>query len=359
MLKAVAQLKTLRSLDLCINLPANFYLAPDLSPLLLNAPCVAHLSALTALTRLRLVMSDCYEHAADSYLTRQYFSAHPESAGSRAEVQEAHRTSLLSALRCMPQLQHLHCPTLWLAPGDAAALSALTRLSLAGLMPPPVEQQLAQPAAGGSQRPPTHAAGVMALPPQLQELALLKRTSPRALALLQPPPSFNDLDFNELSFGTTDVTAEGRLRPEAVAAVGPAVRLILSYCDCNYNKFVVGADGGPGQLQPREDSPDGHMEWIRQLKGLDVCGSISLDKIELSTGDLCCLAQTLPGLTGKRKEASTCMLGGHARLARGAALPPGAPPVVALIGCCLYRTCNCAPPTATCRTVYGAAWSPT
>ncbi len=307
-LDTVAQLKTLRSLDLCINLPEEIICRPDLSALRPNAPCVAHLSALTALTRLRLVMSECYEHAADSYTA--HFGAAPEGGGSWAEVQEAHRTSLLAALRCMPQLQHLHCPTLWLTAGDAAPLTALTSMSLAGLLPPPLEQPSMQPATVGALRNPTKAVGravAIALPPQLRELTLLKRTSPRALALLQPPPSLIELDFNELSFGTTDVTVEGRLRPEAVDAVGAAVQLLLRFCCCHYNKFIVGADGGPGPLQPREDSPDGHMEWIRQLKGLTVCGSVLLDKIELSAGDLCCLAQTLPGLTGKRKGANTCI----------------------------------------------------
>ncbi len=312
-LKTVAQLKTLRSLDLCINLRDEVVRAPDLSPLRSNAPCVAHLSALTALTRLRLVMSECYEHAADSYAKQSRPDFPLEAGGSRAEVQEAHRTALLSALRCMPQLQHLHCPTLWLAPGDAAALSALTSLAVGGLLPPPVGPPPMQPAAEETLRPPTQAAGVMALPPQLRELALLNRASPRALALLQPPLSFTDLHIDEMSFGTTDVAVEGRLRAEAVAAVGPAVQLVVRYRSRSLRKFIVSADGAPGRLQPREDSPDGHMEWIRQLQGLGVVGNLEIDNVELSTGDLCCLAQTLPGLTGKRKGAGTCAYPGLPR----------------------------------------------
>ncbi len=299
MLETVAQLRTLRSLDLCINLPDSVNSATaDVRPLLLNAPCVAQLSALTALTRLRLVMSECYEHAGDSYF--QNFGATPENEAAWAVVKEAHRAALLAALHCMPQLQQLHCPTLWLAPGGAAPLTALTSLALAGLIPPPLEQQLAQPAAGGSLRPSTHAAGVLALPPQLRELVVLNRASPRVLALLQPPLSFAYLEVDELSFGTADVTSEGRLRAEAVAAVGPAVRLLLKYRGKGSGyRMAVAGDGGPRRLQPREGSPDGHMEWIRQLKGLDVCGSLHLAKIELGTGDLYCLAQTLPRLAGK------------------------------------------------------------
>ncbi len=41
------------------------------------------------------------------------------------------------------------------------------------------------------------------------------------------------------------------------------------------------------------------MEWIQQLRGLDVFGSVALYSTALHAGDLSCLGQTLSNLTGE------------------------------------------------------------
>ncbi len=288
----VSHLRTLRRLHL-VN---DWYLA-NCTPNAVrpHATCVARLSALTGLKHLGLVLSDCYEHDGHSYYKQRQDD---EQHGAWVEVREAHRTSLLSALRCMPQLLQLYCPTLWLRPSEAAPLAALTSIILGGLLPPPAG---AGPGglAGGGGSPARLAAGVP-LPPQLQELSLKVGASPRALAQLQPPPSLVHLDVGLLRFGVSDVD-EDRLRPEAVAAVGPAVRTLVA---CRHpthgpSHIRIRADAGAGQLLPREGSPNGHMEWVQQLRGLEAFRNLTLTDVRLRPADLCCLGQALPDLQGK------------------------------------------------------------
>ncbi len=289
----IAQLRSLRSLSLTAHLDPDDCTPDTLRP---HATCVAHLSALSALTSLKLELSDCYEHDGHSYNKQQKDG---EQHGAWVEVREAHRTSLLSALRCMPQLQHLDCPTLWLRPSELpACLTALTSLTLGGLLPPPAGEGTVH-AAGGSARPLAEGG---ALPPQLRDLVLKDSASPRALASLRLPPSFTRLEVTMLRFGTTDVTPDMRLRPEAVAAVGPAVRMAVAHRDaaCGPKAVCFLGDGGDGTVLPREDSPNGHSEWIRQLRGLDVFRTLVLQGWGfVSTGDMCCLAEALPGLQGE------------------------------------------------------------
>lgn len=60
----------------------------------------------------------------------------------------------------------------------------------------------------------------------------------------------------------------------------------------------IRADGGAGQLLPRDGSPNGHSEWIQQLEGLDVYRKLRLVNVRLRPADLCCLGQALPDLQG-------------------------------------------------------------
>ncbi len=286
---AVAQLRTLHSLHLTTsNLDPTVGFPEALRP---HATCVARLSALTALTSLYLNLANYYEHHGDSWERQQQDG---EQHGAWCEVREAHRTSLLSALRCMPQLQHLDCPTLWLRASELpAALTALTSLTLGGLLPPP---------AGGHPLGLRDAGHGVALPPRLQEMVLQQGISPRALAELQPPPSSFHLDVSVMSFGMSDVLIDGHVRPEAVAVVGAAVRTLVacrSQADDGPHRICITEDGSPCLLLPREESPSGHMEWIQQLQGLDVFKKLELESISLSTADLCCLGQVLPGLKGE------------------------------------------------------------
>ncbi len=289
----VSHLRTLETLHLALG-----WYPDDCTPNAVrpHAACASRLSSLTGLTRLELKLSVCYEHDGDSYRRQEDDG---EQHGAWVEVWEAHRTSLLSALRCMPQLQHLDCPTLWLRPSELpASLTALTSLTLGGLLPPPL------PPAG--QEPLGLAAAPVAstaLPPQLQELVLKEGTSPRALAQLQPPPSLVHLDVRLVRFGVSDVD-EDRLRAEAVAAVGPAVRTLLAYRrrPCGPGMICIHGDGGDDHLFPRGGSPNGHMEWIQQLQGLDVFKKLELVNVRLHPADLCCLGQALPDLQGKAQR---------------------------------------------------------
>ncbi len=293
MISTVAQLTTLESLLLMTSFdPAS----TPLEAVRPHATCVALLSSLTALTQLQLRPSRRYDNRVDSW------SVFEEDGGQHkawCAVREAHRSSLLSALRCMPQLQHLHCLTLFLQPSELAALTALTRATLMGLLPPAVGQQPSPREGRGLISLP--AAGCVALPPHLQELVLVWGASPRAYAALQPAAAFSGLHARALVFGMSDVDTEGRLRAEALAAVGPAVRLLTTYRDPTPGSgcFSIDGDGSYWPLQPRAGAPTGHIEWIRQLQGLDAFRSLELYNIDLRAGDLSCLGQTLSNLTGE------------------------------------------------------------
>ncbi len=302
-LGAVAQLKSLRSLRLATNL--RFGLAPEaLRP---YASCVGRLSSLTALTHLYLETPMGYAGHGNSWHEQQQEGEEHEVW---CEVREAHRAALLSPLRCMPQLQQLECPTLWLRPSELPVqCTALTSLSLKGLRPPAVEA----PQGAGDNGAGAQVAGA-AMPPQLQELTLRGAASPRALALLRPPVCFARVGA-AIAFGPSDVTPEGHVTAQAVEAVGPAVRLLAAYrgrtsgCDdvdwySDSDFWQISSWGacGHGMMLPREGSPNGHIEWIRQLQALDVYGSLTLSGVALSFGDLRCLGQTLARLTSRLPE---------------------------------------------------------
>ncbi len=285
MFSAVAHLTTLESLSLLTNSAPT---APE--AVRTHATCVACLSTLTALTHLQLQPSWSYDHHGNSWSIMQRDG---DRHGAWHRVRAAHRAALLSALCCMPRLQDLCCPTLWLQPSELAPLTALTSVNLRGLLSPAVGRPQEQQDPGRAGAP----GASVALPPNLQELVLGVGVSPRAFALLRPSPAFSRLYAQGLTFGMSDVMEDGQLRPETVEAVGPAVRLLTTYRDptAESSSFFIDGDCGPSLLQPRA----GHMEWIRQLRGLAAFRSVGLYNMALRAGDLSCLGNTLCNLTGE------------------------------------------------------------
>ncbi len=321
MYRAIAQLKTLQALRICTENDMEVSSADELLP---HANCVTHLSTLTALTRLHLERTRCYEHHGGSMsciqaeINREEEEAErdPEDEDEETDsplrkLRAAHRTSLLSALRALPQLQHLHCPTLWLQPSEAASLTALTSLTLGGLLPPLAREHALNPTRSNALFPLAFAAAPGALLPRLQELALQTAVSPRVLALLHPPASLNRLTASTLRFGVWDVDREeGLLLPEAVASVAPAVQQLTAFPhngnppsnsneaqDCS---ICIQGAGDLWLLRPRAGAQGGHSEWVLQLQGLDgAYGHLAMHQLELSTEDLSCLGRTLPNLRGE------------------------------------------------------------
>ncbi len=335
--RAVAQLTSLQTLR--IRTEVDLHVCHEAEEFAPNASCVSHLSALTALTRLHLERTACYEHTGGSDIHspggvnlaefEEVQDSEEEESDSEDEasrcpwckLRDAHRTSLLSALRAMPQLQHLHCPTLWLRPAEAASLAALTSLTLGGLLAPLslVREHAFHRSRSSAFFPlaatPDPAPG--ALPPRLQELTLQNAVSPKVLALLHPPPSFARLTVRTLRFGVWDVDPEEahQLLPQAVSSVAPAVQLLTAFpCpdnrdtpskthkidEVNNRAICIQAAGCWWRMQPRTGALGGHSEWVRQLQGLDVVyGHLALEHMELSAEDMCCLGQTLPHLRGE------------------------------------------------------------
>ncbi len=253
-----------------------------------HATCVAHLSTLTALTSLHLELPSCYEPAGDSWWRQQADGREHEAW---EEVREVHRASLLSALRAMPQLQHLYCFRLWLRASEAASLTALTSLTLGGLLPPPQLQQ---------QQPVTDSlAGASAaggLPPHLCTLTLTGGISPKVLAALHPPPSLTQLDASRIRFGTSDVSPGCRMQPVVMKDVRTAAvllgRLMAGTC---HKEITFKADCGMEQL--RAPWVAGHVEWIRGLAPLGTwLEGLKLERVRLQHADVVCLVSTLPML---------------------------------------------------------------
>ncbi len=235
-------------------------------------------------------------------------------------MREVHRASLLSALGCMPQLQHLHCHTLWLRPSDLASLTALTRITLGGLLPPtaaPVQVPAAvdasassaaaagAAAAAAAARPST-AAG--ALPPQLQSLILAKAASPSALAALQPAPNLKHITLYRIRLGTSDVSPDGRVLPTVAADVGLAARLLAPFVESSeLDDLTVAADCGPRPMGPPEAGLQGHTGWIRELAAVSALERLHISDVQLHVGDLTSLVSVLPDLkasTGIRRCAT-------------------------------------------------------
>ncbi len=273
-ISSILQLTQLRALYLTIPVDPDEWTPDNFAN---YATSLARLSALAALTELELDLSPCYQMGGDSL---HMMLEGEDDHELWAQVREVHRTSLLSALRAMPQLQRLHCPTLWLRPSEAATLTALTRLQLGGLLPP---------------LPGESSSSSNLLPPRLADLCLDLAVSPRALASLQIPSTLTLLRACRLRFGMSDVNQETcQLLPETVAAVGPAVRLIKAFQPNGSlgRSWLLTADGAARPLLPRAGVPGGHAEWLRQLGALDGV-DLALRGFALQGEDVCCLAQTL------------------------------------------------------------------
>ncbi len=287
----LSQLTDLRSLQLR-------YISQATSPEAArpHATCVARLSALTALTRLELAPKVWSAIEYDGWYD---WATDRDLHGAWCEVREVQRAALLSALHCMPQLQRLWCGVDWLRPSELPSLAALTCLTLGGLLPPDAGQE------------PRSAC--VDMPPKLHTLRLRTGVSPRALALLRPSATFARLGVGVLQFAVSDVTADGLLLQETVEAVGPAVRLLLAHRDSHfrpaghsdadpYAKLTISGRTSDF-LRPWEGSCCGHMEWVRQLQGLDEAFEcVVLEGLDLSPADLSCLGRTLCNLKGKRRR---------------------------------------------------------
>ncbi len=278
LLSRVAKLTQLRSLHLDLSLDPS---GCTLNAMRRHAPLPAHLSALTALTSLQLELPDCYEPAGDSW-ERQQQDGRRHAAWE--EVREAHRTSLLSALRHMPHLQDLTCRKLWLQPSELACLTALTSLTLGGLLPPERQQP------NGN----SIAAAVCTLPPRLQTLILAGGASPSFLATFQPPPSLKEFNVSCVRFGMADVSPYFELLPQAARDVSSAAVLLAGFAA---RAVRIVAECCAGLLEPFEDAADSHEAWIRGLGPLSTSlKDLTIQGVQLLVGDLACLVSTLPEL---------------------------------------------------------------
>lgn len=293
-LSSVATLSGLRSLTLMTN-PHPDTCTPE--ALHRHVSSLWSLSALTALTHLDLVLPKCYTPIADSYFRATKVSDSDRYAWE--SVREQQRHAILSAVRCMPHLEDLRCPTLWLSTADTALLTSLTSLVLGGLLPPPPPLHPPSPFAVGAAAPgPLSGATGGTLPPLLEHLNLNIGVSPRTLAALQLPPNMAHLYVYRMEIGMSDVAPDGSIFPETVDAFGPALQLLLPYLDgcdddsCQMHLFVEYRH----LMRPREGSLEGHAEWIKQLKGMDTFYWVALKGIAMQEGDLKCLASTLPEL---------------------------------------------------------------
>ncbi len=298
MLSTITTLTQLRSVNL--NLADPTISSPDAARH--HAATWLYLSALTALTSLKLELSDCYKSAGDSWRRQQQDGEEHEAW---EEVREVQRTSLLSALRAMPQLQHLDCRTLSLRLSEAAFLTALTSLTLGGLLPPPQQPHSNSAAAPG------------ALPPQLRALTLAGGTSPTLLAAWQPPPGLTQLHVSCIRFGTSDVSPELQLRPEMARCVSLAAELLARLSGREpFADVAIVADCGDLPMQPPVDAALGHVEWIRGLAPLGTwLETVKVEGVRLHVGDLVCLVSTLPQLrvgegpgTRMLEHVSSCTL---------------------------------------------------
>ncbi len=321
LLSTVSTLTQLRSLNLSLLVNPHACTPDSVRP---HATCLACLGALTALTSLHLSLQAGRKVYGDSW--KEQTEAGAEHV-AWAEVTEVQRSSLLSALRCMPQLQDLSCAKLWLRLYEVTPLTALTRLTLGGLLPPHVaptgDGAASAVAAATSAAAASVGAGASAsggsLPPQLRAFDLWEAIAPSALAALQPPTSMTKLHVSCIRFGMSDVSPDCRVLPKAVRDFGLAARRLAPFLLPEYwHDLTVAADCGDRPMGPPEAGAQSHTGWIRQMDVLSALTHLRFQGVRLYVGDLACLVATLPDL-----EASTVSHTGvaHAVLRASAVLP--------------------------------------
>lgn len=314
-LKAVGQLRSLQSLCLRTVVDPRACTPQHIAP---HAASVMRLSALTSLTRLEFQPSSCY---ADRNGAWSMLELDGQDRHAWRMVREVHRGALLDALRAMPLLQHLRCPTLGLRQPDAAPLTALTSLTLGGLLPSqPLHEEgndgnavpvgahgSARSGAGGANSSGEDKAPPALWPPRLQELMCDNGASPQALAALRLPGSLRRFSCPVLRLGVLDLQAGRHITQRALEALGPAVRLLTNPATLHAEDSVeVVVDGGPELLQPRMSWLWGHAGWLGQLAGLDVFRGVKLKGVALHVGDVHCLVRTWPNV-----RVGTAARGGH------------------------------------------------
>lgn len=300
-LSSVCQLTRLRSLHLTTNVPAR---ACGLAAVAPHAQTLTQLSALTSLTSLDLVLPACYRPVADRWSRWKF---REKDCQAWQALWSTQRSSLLLALRRMPGLEHLGCRDLWMDPSELVPLTALTSLTLGGLMP--LSQPELPPSEGMAPWSlPAQGMADWALPQQLQELHLADGASPSILRLLQLPPSLRRIRASALCFGMYD-TAEGVVLPRAVQAVGTAVRLLVRHAGNVDPSFIVAADCGPDPMEPSEEGAVSHTEWISHLAGLSpAVTKLEIRHVQLRVGDVACLASALPHLKVGSRHVCRCLV---------------------------------------------------
>ncbi len=142
MLRIISSMRSVAHLQLHLNLQNGSPLGGSPVATLVqhqqHATSLQHLSSLTALTHLHLLMP--HRRRADLgwgslHQLQQRGATYTNLWRAMWNTQQA---SLASALRCMPQLQHLGCEDFHLQASDVGSLTALTHLSsLAWWAPPP------------------------------------------------------------------------------------------------------------------------------------------------------------------------------------------------------------------------------
>ncbi len=272
-----------------------------------HAPALQQLSSLTALKSLDLTLPHRARYD-DTFEDRQALLDEGRATFDAWQaVWEAQERALGQALRCMPHLTELVCgPSINLKHADLAALTALTRLSIASITLPPE----------GQDRNASNAVVSAPLPPSLR---LFDTDAPvEVLAALHVSQGARTSFVNEPSahcvwFGPSVLSEDGsRLRQVAVEAVRGAVQLMAGelaggegpggsggagsdHSVWDDKMLELDARGVPELLLPpaagEGEAHQGHAVWIRELAPLDR-RKVVFKGLTLEVTDLMCIAST-------------------------------------------------------------------
>ncbi len=318
-LRAVSRLRSLKHLQLKLS-NANTYKecpvtdAHTVAEYRRHATALQQLSSLTALTHLELSLSHHRRCDTEYSTLAQLQRQGPEVLSGLRTVWNAQQASLMAALRCMPQLQHLDCQDFHLPANEISTLTALTHLEIAGLLGPATS-----PAAAAAPLP----AASVTLPPQLQTMQL-PYGCVRTLAAIQPPESLKAVtaaynSSHSLSFSVWDLTPDGkRLLPAAVRAVRGAVRLLAREREgssegsgagpFNGRTLFVGpfrCDVAPIEPPEGQEGQEGHAAWICMLRRLNR-HNVTFSGFALGPTDLLCIARKLDMIRVSPAAMSVC-----------------------------------------------------